>query len=170
MRQRQFRLLHRNVVIGDQIDVERARSPVPLVSAVAAEFRFYLLEREQQRVRIEAGFDFNAGIDEVRLLLFAPGRGHIVGRSREQGSLGHAADVGDRSLEGRANLADIAAERDQGAGHQDCRVRVRTTPTSSKIAAIGACGLWTVTLMALTLGKAPRMASATAPAARSSNL
>jgi len=49
-------------------------------------------------------------------------------------------------------------------------VVVLPTGFTSKIAAIGACGLWTVTLMALTLGKAPRMASATAPAARSSNL
>ena len=42
--------------------------------------------------------------------------------------------------------------------------RVSTTPTSSKIAAIGACGLWTVTLTALMRANAPRMASATAPA------
>ncbi len=37
-----------------------------------------------------------------------------------------------------------------------------TTPTSSKIAAIGACGLCTVTFTALTRTNAARIASATA--------
>ena len=81
-----------------------------------------------------------------------------------------AEQVTTSSLEAFQAFSLGTAKRDQGAGHQDCRVRVRTTPTSSKIAAIGACGLWTVTLMALMRGNAPSTASATAPAARSSNL
>jgi hypothetical protein len=47
----------------------------------------------------------------------------------------------DRPRKRRADVADIASERNQNLGHTYFRVRVSTTPTSSKIAAIGACGL-----------------------------
>ena len=50
VRQRQLRLLNRNIVIGDQIEVERARAPASFVGAVAAEFGLDLVQREQQRV------------------------------------------------------------------------------------------------------------------------
>ena len=66
---------------------------------------------------IEAGFDFDAGIDEAGLLLVAPGRRGVIRRSRQQGGLRHAADVGDRLLKGRADIADIAAECDQDVSH-----------------------------------------------------
>src|SRR5579872_68491 len=121
-------------------------------------------------MRVERRIDFDAGIDERRLRNVAPGRGGIVGRARQQRCLRHAADIGDRLPERGADVADIAAECDQGMRHQTFRLRIRTTPTSSKIAAIGACGLWTVTFTALTFGNAASTASATAPAARSSNL
>ena len=64
MRQRQLGLVDLDVVIGDQIEVERARTPVPLLGAVAAEFLLDLVQREQQRVRVEAGVDLDAGVDE----------------------------------------------------------------------------------------------------------
>src|ERR1700742_3524934 len=38
MRQRQLRLVDPDVVIGDQIEIERTRAPAPLTGAVAAEF------------------------------------------------------------------------------------------------------------------------------------
>src|SRR5579883_2394569 len=119
---------------------------------------------------IEASLDFDAGIDEAPLLLVAPGRGCVIGGPCQEGRLRHGADIGDRLPKRRADVADIAAKRDQGAGHQAFRVRVSTTPTSSKMASIGAWGLWTVTLTALIFGNAASTASATAPAARSSNL
>src|SRR5579872_4826655 len=121
-------------------------------------------------MRVERRVDFDAGIDERRLCNVAPGRSGIVGRARQQRRLCHATDIGDRLPERGADIANIAAKCDHGVSHQAFRLRIRTTPTSSKIAAIGACGLWTVTFTALTFGKAPSTASATAPAARSSNL
>ena len=78
MRQRQLRLVDRHVVIGDQIEIQRAWAPAPLGCPVAAEPVFNLVQREQQRMRVEAGLDFDAGIDEAVLLLIAPGRGGIV--------------------------------------------------------------------------------------------
>ena len=72
MRQRQFRLVDLDVVIGDQIEVEGARTPALLAGAVAAELLFDLVQREQQRMGIEAGFDFDAGIDEAAPALRRP--------------------------------------------------------------------------------------------------
>ena len=142
MRQCQLRSVDRNVVIGDQIEVEGARTPAFFLFAVAAELFLDFVQGKQQRVRIEAGFDFDAGVDEAVLLLPALWRRQVIGGTREQGGLRHAADVADRFAKYAADIADIAPERDQNICHQNYfRVRVRTTPTSSKIAAIGACGL-----------------------------
>ena len=47
------------------------------------------------------------------------------------------------------------------------RARTSVTPTSLKVAAIGACGLWIVTSIWRTRGNAARIASATLPAAAS---
>ena len=79
MRQRQFRLVDRNIIIGDQIEVEGTRTPAPFVGPIAAELPFDPVQRKQQRVGIEVGFDFDAGIDESSLLLIAPGRGGVIG-------------------------------------------------------------------------------------------
>ena len=48
MRQRQFRLFDRNVVIGDQIEVQGARTPAGFVGAIAAE----IAERLRQRLEV----------------------------------------------------------------------------------------------------------------------
>ena len=71
-----------------------------------------------QRVGIEIGVDRDAGIDEARLLLVAPRRRGVIGGAGEQRGLRHAADPDDGLLERRADVADIAAERDQGLGHR----------------------------------------------------
>jgi len=52
MRQGQFWLVEFDIVIGDQIEIERARSPAFLVGAVAAEFCFDLVQCEKKRMRI----------------------------------------------------------------------------------------------------------------------
>jgi len=62
VRQGQFRLLNGNVIIGDQIEVESARTPAPFTGAVAAELFLDLVQGEQQRVGIEAGVDLDAGM------------------------------------------------------------------------------------------------------------
>src|SRR5579871_1376557 len=56
------------------------------------------------------------------------------------------------------------------AGPQPRRDRTSSTPTSRKVAAIGACGLWMMTRTVCTRAKPSRMASATAPAAASISL
>src|SRR5271169_1905727 len=117
MRQRQFGLVDRYIVIGDQVEVEGAWTPAPFVCAITAELVLDLVQGEQQRVRIEAGFDLDTGIDEVRLLRLTPGRGGIIRRARRERRLRHAADIGDRLFECGANVADIAAKRDQNVSH-----------------------------------------------------
>src|SRR6476660_2579662 len=106
-------------------------------------------------MRIEAGFDLDTGIGKRRLVFLAPRRGGVVRRTREQGGLRHAANIGDGLLECRADVADIAAERDQHVRH---------------VRAIAACGLCTVILTASMRANAANIASATAPAARSRSL
>ena len=56
VRQHQVGIVHCHVVIGDDVDVERARAPAALVGAVAAERAFDLLRARQQRMRRQAWF------------------------------------------------------------------------------------------------------------------
>ena len=144
MRQRQFRLVDPDIVIGDQVEVEGARTPARLTGAVAAELLFDLVQREQQRVRIEAGFDLDAGVGEGRLVFLAPGRGGVIRRPRQQGGLRHAANIGDGLVECRADVADIAAERDQHVSHvraiAACASAPRRHPRRSRRSAHAACG------------------------------
>ena len=53
----------------------------------------------------------------ARLLRIAPGRRGVVRRPRQQCCLRHAADIGDCASECRADVADIAAKRDQNISH-----------------------------------------------------
>src|SRR6266700_7428318 len=87
MRQRQRPLVELDIVIGDEIEVEGARAPAPFMRAVAAELLLDLVQREQQRMGIEAGLDYNAGIDEVRLLFVTPGRRGVIRRPRPEHAL-----------------------------------------------------------------------------------
>ena len=119
MRQLQFRPVEDDIVIGDQIEIQRARAPAGFRAAIAAELFLDLVQRVQQRVRVEAGLDFDAGVDEAVLIFVAPGRGGVVGGARDEHGLRHAADVGDGLAEGLADVSDVAAERDQHAGHLD---------------------------------------------------
>src|SRR5512134_1188026 len=79
MWQGQVRLLDRDVVIGDEVDIERARAPALLVGAVAAEGAFGVLGAGEQRLRRQPGFDRDTAIDEWRLVGDAPWRGRIIG-------------------------------------------------------------------------------------------
>jgi len=73
MRQRKVGLLQADVVIGDHVEIERARAPASLLGSHAAEFLLDFLQHEQERVRIETGLDLDAGVDEGILVLVAPG-------------------------------------------------------------------------------------------------
>ena len=69
------------VVVGEQIEVERAGSKAPFVGAVAAVLALDCLQGLQQDVWIERGFDLDAGVDVGRLVLAAPGWCRIIRRT-----------------------------------------------------------------------------------------
>ena len=159
------------IVIGEKVDVDRARSPAAFAGTVAPERAFALLGARQQFMRRERGGNANHGVDEWRLVGDAPGRRPVIGRARVRRTAVAIAEHDNGPIESRTHIADIAAKRDECLGHghgrERCRARVTMTPTSSKVAAIGACGLRTVTRMPRTCGKRSSTASATAPAAAS---
>ena len=117
----------------------------------------------------ERGLDRDAQVDERRLVFEAPGRRAVVGRARGQPHLLAVAQQRHGAVENGAAVADIAAEREPAPRSwlRFCRARTSVTPTSLKVAAIGACGLWIVTVIVRTRGKAASTASATWPAAAS---
>src|SRR5215468_8927292 len=77
--QREVRLLQNEVVIGDEVDIDRPRPPAALLAALASEGALDRLRARQQRARREAGFDRDAEIDERRLV-FDPPRGGAIAR------------------------------------------------------------------------------------------
>src|SRR5450830_1649305 len=137
--------------------------------AVASELQLDCLRARQQIARPKFGLDRDAQVDERRLILEAPGRRAVVGRARCQPHLFAVAQQGHGAVENGPAVADIAAKRQQRLGHdlEFVRVRISVTPTSLKVAAIGACGLWIVTFTERTRGNFSRIPSATFPAAAS---
>ena len=57
VRQRQFTPVEPYVVVGEQIEVQRTRPPMPLMGAVAAELFLDPMQRGKQPMRIEPGVD-----------------------------------------------------------------------------------------------------------------
>ncbi len=57
MWQRQFRFVV-DIIIGDHVQIQRARSPVPFIGAVATELLFDLVQREEKRVWIQISSRF----------------------------------------------------------------------------------------------------------------
>ena len=106
-----------DVVIGENVDVERPRPPPPLMGAVAAEGAFDLLRPRQQRLRREPRLGLEAEIDERRLVLDPPRRRRIVGRAGDEAHVLAVAEHRDGMVERVADLADIAAERQQRLSH-----------------------------------------------------
>ena len=72
------RLLNRQIVIRDDVDIDRARAPALLVRAVAAERAFHLLRAREQFVRRERRLHLDAEVHEGRLLRDAPGRRFVI--------------------------------------------------------------------------------------------
>src|SRR5262249_42456154 len=132
-----------------------------LAGAVAPECALDLERAGEQVARSERGRDGDAEVDERRLVLDTPRRRAVVGRAREQADHVPVAECRYGAIEGGARVAHVAAERDQRLSHGFAhdpfrkpvstfrghapRARIMVTPTSLKIAAIGACGLCTVT-------------------------
>src|SRR5262249_51121036 len=99
------------------INVDVARSPMPLARAVEAEPALAVHGPRQELVRTEGCGNLDGGIDERGLLGHAPRRCLIIGRTGDEPHSFVAAHAGDRALERRAYLADIAAQRHEGFGH-----------------------------------------------------
>ena len=116
MGQRELRLFQSHIIVGEQVDIDRARTPAPLLGTVAPERALHRLRTGQERMRREVRFNRDAEIDERGLLLDSPGRRVIV---RGAGEKTHTAvtERGDRAIEGGAHVADIAAERDERFSH-----------------------------------------------------
>src|ERR1700716_1823437 len=114
--QREVRLFQNHIVVGEQVDIDRARTPALLAGAVAPKRSLHRLRARQERMRRQIGFDRDAYITERRLVLDPPGGRAIVGGAGEKT---HAvvAECGDRAIEGVARVSDIAAERDERFSH-----------------------------------------------------
>ena len=143
MRQRQFRLVEPDIVIGDQIEVEGARTPARLLRAVAAELLLDLVQREQQRMRVEAGFDLDAGVGETAPAVPRPRAGWCSRRNARAGRPASCRKYWRWPFECRADVADIAAERDQHVRHvraiAACASAPRRHPRRSRQSAHAAC-------------------------------
>ena len=164
VRQRQIGFVQHNVVIGENIDVDRARSPAPFLPPIAAQRPFDALYAYKQCVRIEQGRYDDRRIDKRRLVRNAPRRRAIIRRARDKAHGAIGAQHCNGALERGADVAEIAAQREQSFGQRlihDLRLRARSivTPTSSNVAAIGACGLCTVTRTLRTCGQRANTAS-----------
>src|SRR5690242_6033027 len=75
------------------------------------------MQHVEQRMRIKAGLDLDTGIDERRLFGVAPGRGGIIEGSRLELRTSLFVDFANRFLVRRADIAEIAAERNEAASH-----------------------------------------------------
>ncbi len=76
MRQRQFGLVEPDIVVGDQVEVEGARDPSGSPWRGRGRTSASILcSRGQRRVRIEAGFDLDAGVGEGAWSSLAPRAG-----------------------------------------------------------------------------------------------
>src|SRR5215831_8950579 len=117
MRQREVRLAQNEIVIGDEVDIDRTRAPAAFLAALASERALDRLRPSQKRARREAGFDRDAEIDERRLVFDPPRRGAIVRGADEKAHFFAVAKRGDRAIERVAHVSDIAAERDERFSH-----------------------------------------------------
>ena len=118
VRQRQVRRRPGEIVIGEEVDVDRARTPAALLGCGRGRARARPPARAPASAcGRQAGFDRNAEIDERRLVRDAPGRRAIVRGTREQADLLAVAEAAIGAVERVAHVADIAAERDQRFSH-----------------------------------------------------
>src|SRR5215471_11940288 len=115
MWQGQFPRSQRDIVVVDQVEIERARTPAPFLATIATVFLLDLVQDGEERVRRKVGPDLDTGIDKPGLPLASPWRGGIIGRARQQTRLRQPAYVRDRVFESCADVADIAAQCDQCA-------------------------------------------------------
>src|SRR5215207_7621279 len=84
MRQRQVWPFERDIIIGKDVEIGGARSPMAVLGPNAAERALNLLRAREQVPRRQASFDRDAKINERCLVLVAPWGRTIVVRAGEQ--------------------------------------------------------------------------------------
>src|SRR5262245_58365291 len=117
MRQREVRLAQNEIVIGDEVDIDRTRAPAAFLAALASERALDRLRPSQKRARREAGFDRDAEIDERRLVFDPPRWRAVVRGAGEKAYVFAVAKRRDRAIERLAHVSNIAAERDERFSH-----------------------------------------------------
>ena len=150
-----------------QVDVDRARTPPLLDTAIPSEERLELQELREQGLRGEARA---AAHDEVEVGILRhvpwvirrrPRWGLVDGGDLIDGDPFELRDQLDRRCEGRPSITDVRSEPEQqratlvpGIGVCGHRSRRSVTTTSSRGTGTGACGLCTDTVAACTRASA----------------
>jgi hypothetical protein len=119
VRERQRGCGHNEIVISKQIDVDAAGTPAPFCASVASERMFALHATAQKRMRRKLGCNINAGIDEGRLILEAPGRRAVIRGAREQAYVALATQQRDGLFNVPACITEIAPEADECFRHAE---------------------------------------------------
>ena len=116
VRECQIWLLQCDLVVSQNVDIDRPRAPAPFARPVTAERTFNVLHAYEQGVRLERGRHNDHRIDEGRLVGNAPRRGAVIARARDKPHGAIGAQHGNGAFERSADVAQIAAERQQSFG------------------------------------------------------
>ena len=113
-----LRRLHCEIVIGKEVDINRARTPAAFLAALASECVLDCLRPRQQLARRQTGLDCDAKIDEGRLTLEAPGGRAVVRGAGREACLVVIAEQRDGSIKRVARIAHVCAKPDQRLRHE----------------------------------------------------
>src|SRR5262249_8777910 len=105
------------IVVGEDVNIDRARAPAALARPVTPERALDRLRALEQSPGSKHGYNGDAQVHERRLGLDAPRRGRVVGRAGGEPDLGPVAKPCDRAIERGARVAQIATERQQRLSH-----------------------------------------------------
>src|SRR4051794_32813529 len=125
VREYEVRLVQRHVTVGEQVDVDRPRTPALFARAVAAKRTLDCERTLKQGAGRQRGLDRNRAIDEWRLICDAPRRRAVVGGAGDQLHVRAVSEAVHRLVQCRANVADIAAEADERLRHLSAPSRLR---------------------------------------------
>src|SRR6516165_3094223 len=117
MRQRELRRVHAEIVVSEEIDVDRARSPSTFTGALTAQRPLDGLRPAEELVRGEVRFHRNAKVYKRVLILDTPGRSAVVRGAGKQANIAGLAQQCDCAVEGTAGIADVAAQPQERLSH-----------------------------------------------------
>lgn len=101
-----------SLAVENEVEIERARAPVD--DAFASELVLDRLQQAQQSRGTECRFDFDGGVEEIIAGLFADRSGAVEGTGGDDLSVRFRVDEADRRLECVTDIAEVAAEGDEG--------------------------------------------------------